>query len=227
MDHGIGVVGPRRSKGHPLLAGHPPEKRGGGDELQLAVELCPPGSFLHLALRLTGQLGLPDKAFGVDAVDGVGHEGQIGRCHHGVGGQIVRERHLAAFGAGLFGVGHDAGLLFPLARKLGLDLKQTDGVYFVAKEVNAEGVFGGVGKHVEDGTAQGELTGLVDVVLTVKAQFEQTFGEVGEIMAFALGQTDAAVGKSLAGSHAAGQGSRTSHHEQRAIGGGLSTLAPG
>lgn len=63
-----------------------------------------------------------------------------------------------------FHVGHDAHLVFLLFGELRLHFEGAYGVDVVAEEINAEGIFRGIGVDVEDGTTYGKFARFVYVV---------------------------------------------------------------
>lgn len=76
--------------------------------------------------------------------------------------------------------------------ELGLDVESADAVDFVAEEVDTEGDFGGVGEDIEDGAAESELSGLVNVVGLLKAKTAELCLRAGRVGLLVLGETQGA-----------------------------------
>ena len=124
---------------------------------------------------------LARETFVVDAADGGEHEGDVGTDYHGALGQEVGERHERT--GLLLHVGNNADLLLLLARQLALHFKGADGIYVVAEEVDAVGVFGGEGEYVQQTTAQGIFARLVNVIYAAESQFFETVSQFREVVA--------------------------------------------
>ncbi len=86
---------------------------------------------------------------------------------HRICRQEVGERHHAASVAlrhVLVEVGEDGYALFLVKRYLALHLEGSDARHLIAEEVDAERIFRRIGEHVDDATAFGILSRLIDVV---------------------------------------------------------------
>ena len=138
-------------------------------QLQLASHVVHQLLAFHLrsGLQSFGN-SLRREAFLVDALHGVGDEGKVLRHQYTIVGQHLEERHLLSLGSRQFG--HNLHRLTTFLRQLVLHLERADGVDFIAKEVDAERQLMAEAVDVEDASAHGKLTGLVDVVFFVESQ---------------------------------------------------------
>ena len=138
-------------------------------QLQLASHVVHQLLSFHLrsGLQSFGN-SLRRETFLVDALHGVGDEGKVLRHQYAIVGQHLQERHLLGLGSRQFG--HNLHRLATFLRQLVLHLERSDGVDFIAEEVDAERQLMTEAVDVEDASAHGKLTGLVDVVFFVESQ---------------------------------------------------------
>ena len=68
---------------------------------------------------------------------------------------------------------HNGNALLLLLRELCIHLESTDTVYLIAKKVDAVGIFGCIGEHIDNATTQGILPRLIDIVHPLEAEVRQ------------------------------------------------------
>ena len=131
-------------------------------------------------LRLAGGDGLGCQGFVVHLLDAFAQPQEVAHGQDGVGGQEVEERHHAARAACrevIAEVGHDDHALLLLLGQLRLHLEGAQALHLVAEEVDAEGVFAGEGKYVDDAASDGILAGFIDIVGMLKAVAVEHLGD--------------------------------------------------
>ena len=169
---------------------------------------------LHLrgTLHALGQR-LRREAVVVDAVDDIAHIEQVFHHQHGVLRQEAHERGLLA--AHRRQLGHNLYLLPFVARQLVLHLKGTDGVYIIAKEVDAERILAAVAVDIDDAATHGKLAGFVDIVHLVEAQFTQRMLQFGHVGRLPFLQHNGTLVELLLRDHQFGKGFWMRHNIQR------------
>ncbi len=190
-----------------------------GGEQQVAVKGHGHGArtVAALACRLGLGDGLSGEALGVNAVHGVVDVGQVAHDEQGVGRQTVGE--IDQRGRLRLYVGHDVHALPALTRQLVLHLVSADALHLVAEEVDAEGVFRGIGIDVEDAAAHGIFAGLIDVVLPAETEVVELLSQRFEVVGATLGERQRTVAEGVGGRHAFGQGGGMGDDGARHMGG--------
>ena len=156
--------------------GHEP---GTCSELKFTTQLAFNLLLFHLRGRLKlFLLGLGRETFLIGTVDSITDIEEILRHKKRVIGYKREEGHFILCRQGEFGHNLNMVALFP--GQLILHLESADRVDIVAKEVYSIGVFATEGIDVEDGSTQGELTWLVDIVYFMKAELMEGLLNVGD-----------------------------------------------
>ena len=75
--------------------------------------------------------------------------------------------------------GHDFYLCALHLRELGLYIKGTDGVNFIAEEVDTERIFAAVGIDIEDASTYGKLTRFIDIIGFFEFEIAQGMNHIG------------------------------------------------
>ena len=139
-------------------------------ELRRCEQLPFPLHITHnlLLLHLSGTLHtfrhrLGRKSVVINLFDGVVDIDEIFHHEDGILRKEMQERHF--LGRYLRQFGHNLDLLTTVLGELILHFKGADGVDVIAKEVDTEGIFAGIGIDVEDAATQSKLSWLVDIIL--------------------------------------------------------------
>ena len=100
-------------------------------------------------------------------------------------------------------------------RQLRVNLKGTDGVYVVAKQVDTEGQFTAIAIDVEDAAAKGKLSWLVDVVHLLETQLTQERRHIVHLYRLTLLQHQRVIAQLFLRHHQFCQRFRIANDEQR------------
>ena len=84
--------------------------------------------------------------------------------------------------------------------------ERTDGIDFVAEEINTKREFAGVRKDVEDAAANGELPGLVNVIGFFEAEFDESVAQCCEVNGLSHAERESLIVQLFFRHHEFGQG---------------------
>ena len=163
-----------------------------GTQHLVCLHLLLQGVLLHLchALHALCQC-LRRESLAVDAVDYLAHEEEVLHGDDGVLWQELQERCFLV--AQRCHLGHYAYVLLTVARELALHLEGAYGVYLVAEEVDAVGVFAAVTEHVDDASACRELSWLVNIIDLCETEVAHVVAQLRHVDGLSHLQRDASL----------------------------------
>ena len=126
---------------------------------------------LDVCLTCKSRCGCPPYLFGY--IVGIGHEEDYPLRQH------RQHRHVVAALGCWFG--HDGHLVASTVRQLCLNVEHTDAVHLVAEEVETEGLFACIRKHIDYAASHCVLPWLVNIVGAHESQVEHVLLQLGHI----------------------------------------------
>ena len=170
--------------------------------------------FLPFHLRGVGHpvgKSLRRETVGIDMLDDIMHKGKVLHHQDGRSGQETQERNPLT--AQRRQLGNDFHSVLCALRQLVLNLESADCVNLIAEEVDAERVFAGVGKDIENAATDGKLARLIHVIRLMKAIIAQRMGHLRDVDLHAAAQRQPAFVHEFLRHHQLCQGLRMGHNK--------------